>query len=672
MAPGNADAQHLSDAHRLELFIDAVTDYAIYTLDPDGFITSWNSGAEKIKGYTASEIIGQHFSRFFSTEDQANGVPGKILATARIEGRHEAEGWRVRKDGTRFWSNAVLQRVVDESGELVGFAKVTRDITERVAAHEALLQSERRFRILVDGVTDYAIYMLDPSGVITNWNTGAERLKGYTADEVVGQHFSRFYTPEERAKGTPVRVLETAAREGRFEGEGWRVRKDGTRFWASVVVDAIRNDAGELEGFAKVTRDITERRAFHEALRESERQFRLLVNSVTDYALYMLDPNGIITSWNAGAERIKGYKAEEIIGQHFSRFYTPHDRAAGMPARALYTAMQEGRFEAEGQRVRKDGTVFWANVVIDPIRDERGDLIGFTKITRDITERRNAEIALQKAQMQSAHMQKMEALGQLTGSIVHDFNNLLTVVSSYARLMKKKADGDPDVALATESLELAIERGTALTRQLLTFSRREAAQSEIVSPGERIEAVRGMVAGSLPSAVSLVASAGAATWPVRVDPGEFELGLINLVFNARDAMPDGGVITITAENLELTGREVHAGLRGEFVAVRVTDTGSGIPPDVVAKVFEPFFTTKGPEKGTGLGLAQVYGFAQQSGGAVTIDSEIAKGTTVTIYLPRADAANNADPAEAEQPAGTNVVPLRAKGHPGVPTNSDES
>ncbi|CDX23549.1 FOG: PAS/PAC domain protein [Mesorhizobium plurifarium] len=654
------DAQYLSDSHRLEFFIDAVADYVIYTLDADGFITSWNAGAEKIKGYSATEILGQHFSRFFTAEDQANAVPDKMLAAAKEEGRYEAEGWRVRKDGTRFWSNSVVQRVVDQNGRLLGYAKITRDITERVAAHQSLLQSERRFRILVDGVTDYAIYMLDPSGMITNWNVGAERLKGYTAEEIVGQHFSKFYTREERAKGTPLRVLEAAMQNGRYEGEGWRVRKDGSRFWASVVVTPIHNEAGQLEGFAKVTRDITERRAAHEALRQSERQFRLLVSGVTDYALYMLDPNGLVTSWNAGAERIKGYTAEEIIGQHFSRFYTEHDRAAGLPGRALYTATRDGHFETEGHRVRKDGTLFWANVVIDPIRDERGELIGFAKITRDITGRRDAEVALRQAQAQRAHAQKMDALGQLTGSIVHDFNNLLTVVDSYVRKVKN-AGVDPEMKQATESVELALERGAGLTRQLLAFSRKHAARAEVVSLAERVEAVRGMIAGSMRKTVKLVAAVGPETWPVKVDPGELELGLVNIAFNARDAMPDGGLVTITAENMLLSSGDDAAGLQGEFVALRVTDTGIGIAPDLLPQVFEPFFTTKGPEKGTGLGLAQVYGFAQQSGGAVTIDSEVGKGTTVTIYLPRADIEAAAQSAEPEQPASVNVVPLRTKG-----------
>ena len=227
--------------------------------------------------------------------------------------------------------------------------------------------SEDPFRLLIQSIVDYAIYMLDPDGRVTSWNAGAERIKGFNADEIIGQHFSRFYTEEDRAAGTPEMVLETARREGKYVGEGWRVRKDGTRFWASVVVDRITDDTGRLIGFAKITRDMTERRAAEQALLESERRFRILVQGVTDYAIYMLDPDGRVTNWNAGAERIKGYSPVDIIGEHFSRFYTPEDLAAGVPKRALETARETGRYEAEGWRVRKNGERFWASVVIrDP------------------------------------------------------------------------------------------------------------------------------------------------------------------------------------------------------------------------------------------------------------------------------------------------------------------
>jgi PAS domain S-box-containing protein len=632
-----------SNAHRLELLVDAISDYAIYMLDAEGFVTTWNKGAEKINSYSAVEIIGQHVSRFFTTEDQENRLPESLLATARAEGRYEAEGWRVRKDGSRFWCNAIVHRIQDEQGQVIGFAKITRDVTERMEAEEALRESERRFRLLVEGVIDYAIYMLDPSGVVINWNPGAERLKGYTSDEILGQHFSKFYTREERAAGLPARVLEIAAREGRYEGEGWRVRKDGSRFWAMVVVDAIRNKAGELEGFAKVTRDITERRSAQQTIRDSERHFRLLVAGVTDYALFMLDPNGIVISWNAGAERIKGYTADEIIGQHFSKFYPERDRAAGVPARALYTATRESRFEVEGWRCRKDGTLFWANVIINAIRDEKGDLVGFAKITRDLTERREAQIALREAQQQRAYSQKMDALGQLTGGIAHDFNNLLTVVSGHIQLLKQKVSDDARIANAIAAIELATARGETLTRQLLTFSRRHKLSPSVFALADRIEAFGIMMESSIGTTVKLRATIEPEIWPVKVDAHEFELALVNITLNARDAMPNGGVISLTAENILLSGNETLAKVTGEFVALRVADTGTGIAPDLLPKVFDPFFTTKPPEKGSGLGLSQVYGFAHQSGGTVTVESELGKGTMVTLYLPRGH--DTADPVE---------------------------
>lgn len=640
----------LTDAHRFELLVDTIADYAICMLDAEGFVTTWSKGAENIKGYNADEIMGQHFSRFFTTEDQKNRVPESLLAIARREGRYEAEGWRVRKDGSRFWCNAIVQQIQEERGDVIGFAKITRDITERMEAEKALRESERRFRLLVEGVIDYALCLLDPSGVVINWNPGAERLKGYTAEEILGQHFSKFYTREECAAGMPGRVLEIADREGRYEGEGWRVRKDGSRFWAMVVVDAIRNKAGELEGFAKVTRDITERRSAQEVIRDSERQFRLLVAGVTDYALYMLDPNGIVASWNAGAERIKGYTSDEIVGQHFSRFYPERDRAAGAPSRALYTAAQEGRFEAEGWRVRKDGTLFWANVVVDAIRDEKGDLVGFAKITRDITDSRDAQIALQEAQQQRAYSQKMDALGQLTGGVAHDFNNLLMVVTGHTELLKQKVGDDPRIARAVEAIELATARGETLTRQLLTFSRRHTVSPSVFELAGRIDAFRTMIASSMGAMVKLVATIEPQVWPVRVDVNEFELALVNITLNARDAMPSGGVISLTAENVALSGNETLAKVAGEFVALRITDTGTGIAPDLLPKVFDPFFTTKPAEKGSGLGLSQVYGFAHQSGGTVSIESELGKGTGVTLFLPRghetADAVQEAPETES--------------------------
>ncbi len=517
-----------------------------------------------------------------------------------------------------------------------------------------LFDSERRFRLLVEGVVDYALYMLDPDGIVTNWNAGAERIKGYKAKDIVGQHFSLFYTPEDRAAGKPAVALETARRTGKFDAEGWRIRKDGTRFFASVVIDAIY-DRGKLIGFAKITRDITEQRAARTALEESQRQLRLLISGVTDYALYMLDPDGKVSSWNAGGERIKGYAPSEIIGQHFSRFYTPPDQASGKPARALAIARDTGRYEEEGWRVRKDGSFFWASVVIDPIRDDDGKLLGFAKITRDITERRDAQLSLEKVRQQLAESQKMDALGQLTGGVAHDFNNLLMVVSGHIQVLKKVAADDPKASRAARAIELAAERGTALTRQLLTFARRARLNPQSIDMRQRIEAIREVLSSALGGTVGMLVEVESDVWPVTVDVAEFEIALVNLVINARDAMPDGGTVAISVKNVLLD--EDDGVSPGDYVAVAVEDTGTGIPADVLAKVFDPFFTTKPVGKGTGLGLSQVHGFAHQTGGTVKIASTLGQGTTITIYLPSAPSSALATDTSAVTEARTGTVLL---------------
>jgi PAS domain S-box-containing protein len=636
-SPTDGRADREDGERMLQYLVDAVSDYAIYMLDADGCVTSWNSGGRRLKGYAEGEIRGRHFSQFFTPEDRAAGLPERILASAAADGRVEVEGWRVRKDGTRFWALAVLHAIRAEDGRLMGYAKVTRDITRQRETQQALAASERRFRLLVDGVTDYAIFMLDPNGVIVNWNQGAERIKGYAEAEVVGRHFSLFYTPEDRAAGVPAWALETALREGRFHAEAWRVRKGGERFWAFVVIDPIYDEDDRLIGFAKITRDDTERKAAQDALVESERQFRTLVSGVVDYAIFMLDPNGLITNWNAGAEHIKGYRADEIVGRHFSAFYTDDDRAAGTPLRALKTALDQGRYEAEGWRVRKDGSLFWASVIIDAIHED-GVLLGFAKITRDITEKRKAQLELQRAHEQLAQSQKLEALGKITGGVAHDFNNLLMVVSGQAQLLRKKLGDDPRALRALDAIEASARRGEELTRHLLSFSRRQRLSPAAVSLSERAPGLRELIGASLPASMRLEVDLGEALWAIAVDVGEFELALLNLAVNARDAMPKGGELSLTAENRTLDGTETPERIEGDFVAITIRDTGSGIPPDILPRIFDPFFTTKDVGKGTGLGLSQVYGFAQQSGGQVTVDSRLGEGTRFTLYLPRADRA----------------------------------
>ncbi|HWA63079.1 MAG TPA: PAS domain S-box protein [Caulobacteraceae bacterium] len=512
---------------------------------------------------------------------------------------------------------------------------------------------DHRYETLVNAITDLGLSEFDGSGRVAIWNVGAERLSGYSAAEAIGLPFSTFFTVEDRRQGLPGHILDEVRRHGRHECEGWRLRKDGARFYSIEVIDAVRDRTGRLVGFANVCRDITERRLAQEALRESDRQFRLLVSGVVDYAIYMLDPEGLVSSWNAGARRIKGYEAEEVMGRHFSMFYSEPDRAAGAPDRNLAVAREQGRSETEGWRRRKDGSLFWASVVVDAIRDESGRLIGFAKITRDITERRQAQLDLQAAQEQLAQAQKMEALGQLTGGVAHDFNNLMMIVAGQSQALRAALSDHPRALRSLDAIDLAVNRGGALTRQLLTFSRRQRLNTEPVDLVQRLQDFRAMLASSLRSGIRLETDLPEDLWPVAVDLGELELALVNIAVNARDAMPDGGAFRVTAENLTLGPGEGAPPLAGDFVRLSLSDTGVGIPPDILAKVFEPFFTTKPVGRGTGLGLSQVHGLAHQSGGAVEVTSELGKGTSIRILLPRATHAPAAADAkdEAEPDAG---------------------
>jgi PAS domain S-box-containing protein len=488
-----------------------------------------------------------------------------------------------------------------------------------------------RLRLFISSVTDYAIYMLSPEGKVVSWNAGAERFKGYKAEEIIGQHFSRFYSPEDQADGLPARALRTARESGKFEAEGWRMRKDGSRFWASVVIDPVRDERGELVGFAKITRDITEKRAAQEALRESEQRFRMLVQGVTDYAIYMLSPAGEITNWNAGARRIKGYEHEEVVGTHFSRFYTEKDRAAGLPARALQQASDQGRFEAEGWRVRKDGSRFWAHVVIDSIRDDQGELVGFAKITRDITERKNAAAALDETREALFHAQKMEAIGQLTGGIAHDFNNLLNVVTNGISMLRERVREPADVRML-DAIDHAANRGALLTQQLLSFARQQPLKQEPRDANRVINSFEAVLRRASRNTIAFEVSLADKLPQVMLDAAQFETALLNLVANARDATPDGGRIVLSTQVVELAQKRRNLE-PGRYVVVTVQDTGEGMSPDVASRAVEPFFTTKEVGKGTGLGLSQVYGMVQQSGGDLDIVSAPGQGTGMSMYFP---------------------------------------
>jgi PAS domain S-box-containing protein len=368
-----------------------------------------------------------------------------------------------------------------------------------------------------------------------------------------------------------------------------------------------------------------------------ERHLRLLVDAVTDYAIFMLDPKGRISSWNSGAERINGYKAEEVLGKNFDIFFIEEDRAKKKSAMALDIAREAGRFEDEGWRLRKDGSRFWALSVLDTIHDETGQIIGFAKITRDITDRRKAQQALEEAREQFFQAQKLEAIGQLTGGVAHDFNNLLAAILSGLSLAERLAGGNEKLVQLLGTIRQAGQRGQGLTQQLLTFARRQATRPEIVQLSRRMSDTFILLERLLGGHIRVTMNIPGSIWPIEVDAGQLDLALLNMCLNARDAMPNGGTLSIVARNE--TRKGPATGEVARYVVLTVSDTGCGIPENIKGRIFEPFFTTKDVGKGTGLGLSQAYGFVKQANGSISVDNNQAgQGTTVTIQLPAAKTA----------------------------------
>ena len=376
--------------------------------------------------------------------------------------------------------------------------------------------------------------------------------------------------------------------------------------------------------------EVIEREVDQPGLGDPSRQFALLLNSVTDYAIYMLDAAGHVRTWNPGGERIKGYRADEIIGCHFSRFYCEEDIAAGLPSRNLRTARTEGRYAGEGWRLRKDGTRFHASVVIDPIQQD-GELIGFAKITRDITQRYEAEQQLEQARHSLLQSQKMEAIGKLTLGLAHDFNNLLTIIINSLDVIDHHVR-DARVSRMVETALRASERGALLSRQLLAFGRGQNLAPERLHANRLILECEELLRRCASDANRVEVELADGLPEVDVDKGQFEAALLNLVSNSRDAMLDGGRIGVRTFYCQADPAVADGGPTG-FVCVEVSDTGEGIPPEQQTRVFEPFFTTKEIGRGSGLGLSQVFGFAAQSGGSVDLQSTPGTGTTLVIRLP---------------------------------------
>ena len=639
--PEDSDVR-VAATEQLQLLLDAVQDYAICTLDPAGVIRSWNWGAVRTMGYSAEEAVGKHFQIFYGPDDRAAGKPEAELAMARKEGRVEDEGWRVRKDGSRFWANTIITVLRDRQGGICGFAKVTRDLTERRNAEERVHRSEETFRLLIESAKEYAIFLIDPDGHVLTWNAGAQRIKGYTSDEIIGRSFKAFYPKEDVKSGKPDRLLQTARERGSVEDEGWRVRKDGTRFWADVVISAVFDDRRVLRGFAKVTRDLTLRRSAEERLRRSEEMFRLLVSSVKDYAIFLLDPNGNVATWNAGARNIKGYEAAEIIGRHFSTFYPQEDVEAGKPERELQIAREQGSVQDEGWRVRKDGSRFMANVLITAVHGGDGALRGFAKVTRDITEQQQAEETRQALLQAEEETRRAEASylvsqeanrakDEFLMTLSHELRTPMTAILGWSRLLPAIKPDDPAFAEAIASIARSAELQTRLIDDVLDVSRIVSGKLRLnLEVVEVARVVNGAIDATRASAnarkISIVTSFAPGLGTIVGDPTRLQQIIWNLLTNAVRFTPKNGRIDVGARRV------------ASQIQITVKDSGDGIDPEFLPHIFEPFRQAEHPRTrvhgGLGLGLSIVRHLAEAHGGSSTAESAgRGKGATFTITLP---------------------------------------
>jgi PAS domain S-box-containing protein len=627
----------------------------IFITDADGRLVDANAAACEMGQYTREELLAKTVWDLIDQGEQG------ALSEAR-DREDSIRDWKIkRKDGSFLDVEVSSRRLSD--GRRLGVARdfstrrrlaelEAQTLSELVKVQTARAsEAERHLQRFWDASQDLFAIVSSVDGVPRFINERAwNAILGYSAEQITSMRLIDLVHPEDRDRTIQMRRSKLGER-AYFGFENRFVRSDGGHVWLSWNV--VRE--GELIYCS--ARDITEETLAQDKLARSEREFRLFVAGVVDYALLMLSPQGVVTTWNAGAQRIKGYAADEIVGQHISVFYTDEDRAAGRASTALKAAAELGRYEAEGWRVRKDGSQFWANAVIDAIRDESGELVGFAKITRDITERREAQLELQRASERLAHSQKMEAVGQLTGGIAHDFNNLLMVVGGQAELLRSRIGDEARARRSLESIVAATKRGQELTRHLLAFGRRQRLNPEPVSLASLAAGLRALLRSSLGASIEISVDCPEGLWTVDIDVGEWELAMLNMAVNSRDAMPDGGSLSIAARNIVLAADEAAVELCGDFVQLTVSDTGTGIPADILPRVAEPFFTTKEVDKGTGLGLSQVYGFAQQSGGAMAVRSELGLGTTIVIHLPRSAraAASQRETSPATARAGLDVL-----------------
>jgi len=611
---------------------------AVLLLDKSGVITYCNPAVLPVTGYEAGELLGKSISVL--GEEKDNFIKSDYeLDVAFKNGSFVTQGWKLNKEQERFWGEVNMTSAYDQDGLHIGFCCVLRDISERKQDELQLLQSEERYRLMIEGVRDYSIFMLDAKGYIVTWNDGGRVISGYSASEIIGRHFSIFYTGQDLANNKPGMELETAVQNGMYEEEGWRVKKNGSVFWASVVVTALFSQENKLIGFSKVTRDLSDRLENEETLRQSEARYRSLVEQVLDYGIFMLDEKGRIVSWNEGASKIKGYSAQEIIGKYFSIFYPEEDIISGKPANELKVARAEGRYEEEGWRLRKDGSRFWANIIITAVYNTEKVLIGFSKVTRDLTERKKSEqllkdsnLGLQKLanELRTTNVELSMAnqeLEQFTSIVSHDLQEPIRTIQGFLRLIDMKLDVTQQQDLKTyvgKSIRAA-DRMKQLIENLLHYS--QISKMNIIFEPVNIREIIDQALQNLKYSVDATGAkinVDYQTEFVQADQSQLVQIIQNLVSNALKFI-DGKTPEI----------QIAVEREGQFVKFSVSDNGIGMAEGDLEKVFEVFkrLHTLKDYPGTGIGLAICKKIAERHQGKIWCKSERGEGTTFyfTIY-----------------------------------------
>jgi PAS domain S-box-containing protein len=626
---------------------------ALAMLDRDGVVIGWNVAAERLTGHARADVAGRHLSYFYAGAAADGGLSAEALARrdlqgAAYQGRIDGERRLRRSDGALLHAGVSIGSVSGEAGALAGFnCLFTARPVDSVNDAQLIDAGSERFAQIVQDIQDYAIFMLDRGGHVMSWNAGAQHIKGYRPDEIIGRHFSTFYSAEDKASGKPERELVLVEQYGRIEDEGWRIRKDGTKFWANVVITALRGADGRLRGFAKVTRDLTARRAEEEKLRQSEERFRLMVESVKDYAIFMLDSDGNVATWNTGAMQIKGYRRDEILGRPISVFYSADDNAALKPQRELEIAAKFGRIEDEGWRVRKDGSMFWANVVITAVRDSSGRLLGFAKVTRDMSERKR----LEELEVSSRRMSEFLA------TLAHELRNPLAPVRNAVSAMQLAPNTDPLLRQCRDVIDRQIGHLTRLVDDLLDIGRITTGKIELRTAALEMQEV---VARSVEAARPFTDGRGqtikvvmpASPLVVRGDLTRLVQVLQNLLNNASKFSPNGTQISI------------HVGTERRAVVVRVKDQGRGIPEHALNSIFDLFMQeghAQNPsDTGLGIGLTLCRSLVELHGGAIQAASAgRGQGSTFTVRLPLAAGSGpDQDDALPSVGAGTDPTALR--------------